>query len=339
MGNGCSSASAVNPTVPPFAYFIDNGEDSTLLDAIPAAYAIISNSKKATRDSYTSKGRVFGWTSGGASTVDWSDVASLFSTTTPAPPMDPAERTALAKSIHDKTPMLSDPNFPIATEGSPNAKGGYTVWTQDFEGTAHQSLPENAAAIIATLWAGRVLLGPSFKAITVPASRVMKRTPADWDLNQALTLVSRLGLLETLSPSDQTAVKANEVDLFSFLRLASVDGSPLVDGVLAQQYSYHKQTFKNGQPPIWEVNPDFPPGSLGAYPPFYDKNLPYAVCSSANSSDGSPHGQIFIQGTTAFPRPWTSHWSGNMPFKAGLYFGDLNPKTTVPNVSDYLVPE
>ena len=154
----------------------------------------------------------------------------------------------------------------------------------------------------------------------MPASVLQKVDAATWGLSQVMAgrrgdkLLSFLALDQTLSQADRTALAADRIDLFSFMHLASAEGRPLIDGILAQQYSGH------GCPSNCQyVNCAAVPGSLSDdTPAFYATDLPYAVQSAHDNP-----AQLFLPPGPGCPGavpPFASNHRGAPPMKAGIYW-------------------
>ena len=341
----CAIAAGVDadpapPSTADFAYFIDSFTDSNVANA-PAGVMVIGTTTSAQRQSLTASGRIVGTTAGmgpdGGSRIDWNDGLKALFNTRNAPDLGTADaRRAFAQLVFDTAQVGSDA-FPLASEAVPTDGGGYVAWTQDFEGPLGDP-GEMAAAIIAVNWAGRTLLatdpgGADMQVVPVPASVLQKTTASSWKLSEVMAgraddkLLSFLELDQTLSQTDRTALAGDRIDLLSFLHLASAEGRPLIDGILAQQYSGH------GCPSNCQyLNCEALPGSLsGDTPAFYATDMPYAVQSA---HDNPP--QLFLPPgpdcSSAVP-PFTSDHRGSLPMRAGIYWsGDVDP-TFVPSSS------
>jgi hypothetical protein len=343
-----NSAPAISPKT--FVYFLDNFT-ATNIQAVPADFAIIGESEATgsnSRSTLTDSGRVVGTQTefNQTSHIPWTtDLQALFNGS--APDLStPTKRKAFAMQILVASGMSLDSSgtpgggFPIAAdnEWQPTSAGGYVLYTQDVEGPIGSVPQESAAAITAVMWASRVTLGPNMKIIPVPASALVKETAANWDFNSVLLgnssnkYLTYLNLQNTLNATDAAALATNQIDLFSLLHLASAEGHPLIDGILAQQYSIHDA----GTPPGM-VNCGAPPGSFSTdTPAFYDTSLPYSMLSAHDNPaqlfiDTNPNCQNFAQ-------PWESYHHESMPFLAGVYWsGAVDPAGTF-DPSNYLVP-
>ncbi len=334
---------ATPPRTVDFAYFLDVFEPDNL-NAVPAGTMVIGTSTSAQRQALTAAGRIVGSSAGlgadGGSRIAWNDgLKALFNQRNPPDLSTASARTAFANQIFATARVGSDA-FPDAAEATPTAAGGYVAWTQDFEGPLGDP-QEMAAAIIALNWAGRTLLTPApggqaMQIVPVPASVLQKVDAATWRLSEVVAgrrgdrLLSFLALDGTLSQEDRTALVADRIDLFSFMHLASAEGRPLVDGILAQQYSGH------GCPSNCQyVNCAAVPGSLSDdTPAFYASTLPYAVQSA---HDNPP--QLFLPPGPSCPDavpPFTSNHRGRLPMRAGVYWSGTVDSSFDP--SAYLAP-
>lgn len=330
-----------------YVYFLDDFS-ATNVQNVPSGYAVIGETEATganARSVLTAAGRVVGTQTefNGTSQVTWtSGLQGLFNGT--APDLStPQARQAFALEVLRSSGISTDASnqpgggFPVAAdeEWKPTPAGGYVLFTQDLEGPI--GTPEaTAAAITAVMWASRELLGPDMKIIPVPASVLVKETAANWNLKAALNgdgtdnYLSFLGLGSALGASDQAALDANEIDLFSLLHLVSAEGHPLIDGILSQQYSIHDAANPPGM-----VNCGAVPGSFSTdTPAFYDAGLPYALMSAHDNP-----AQLFIDvnpNCASAAPPWDSHYHGSMPFLCGVYWSASVDASFDP--SGYLVP-
>ena len=331
-GSLATSLVAAPPSTVDYAYFLDVFEQANL-DAVPAGTMVIGTSTSAQRQALATAGRIVGSTAGlgpdGGSRIEWTDELQALFNQRRAPDLGTAAaRADFARQVMDAAQVGTDA-FPSASEAVPTAAGGYVAWTQDFEGPLGDP-QEMAAAIIAVNWAGRTLLTPTaggidMQVVPVPASVLQKVDAATWGLSQVMAgrrgdkLLSFLALDQTLSQADRTALAADRIDLFSFMHLASAEGRPLIDGILAQQYSGH------GCPSNCQyVNCAAVPGSLSDdTPAFYATDLPYAVQSAHDNP-----AQLFLPPGPGCPGavpPFASNHRGALPMKAGIYWsGDVD---------------
>lgn len=351
-GQHSSTVTNRSSTISPktFVYFLDNFTQANI-QHVPADFAIIGETEATgsnSRSTLTNAGRVVGTQTefNQSSHIAWtSDLHILFNgaapdLTTPAKRKDFAMQILVASGMSLDSSGTPGGGFPIAAdnEWQPTSANGYVLYTQDVEGPVGSVPQESAAAMTAVMWASRVILGPNMKIIPVPASALTKETAANWDLNSVLQgnstdkYLANLNLQSTLSTSHNTALEANEIDLFSLLHLLSADGHPLIDGILVQQYAIH-----NAGTPPGQVNCAAPPGSLSQDTAvFYDSSLPYSIQSAHDNPT-----QLFINtnsNCSAFTKPWNSYHHGTMPFLAGVYWsGSVDPLSTF-DPSNYLVP-
>ena len=339
-----------------FVYFLDEF-NATNIQVMPANFAVIGETNtpgNPTRSSLTSTGRVVGTQTEfydsnniGASIIAWTaELENLFNgpepdLTTPANRNAFALQILVASRISGYDSGTPDHGFPLqsANEWDPTPAGGYVLYTQNIQNPTHDNDAKKiGAAITAVMWATRVYLGPNMKIIPVVDSIFVKRTAADWDLKSILQgdandkYLTHLKLEDTLSSVDKASLLANQIDLFSLLRLASAKSQnnifhPIINGILAEQYSTHGTMINCGAPP----------GSFSNdTPDFYDSNLPYAIMSAY----GNP-AQLFSDTNPAcstLTKPWNSYYKGSMPFLSGVYWpASVEPISTF-NPSDYLTP-
>lgn len=362
-----SAANAQTPLVieyPQFAYYMDNITSSTVTASQPSAGTVIASSNFAQRQLVTTTGRIMGHSAafnGGSGRVLWTDATSKI----------PAAKGHSLQSLFNNTPNISKSDlaiqilaiagidvtnkdaFPQNIEANKTPSGGYVIWSQNLEmnisdNLSSNSFPEAAAAYIAVLWAGRVLL-PDMDIIPVPANFIQKVgplhfPPTSWNLSAVVRGNSRDKFLSTLKLTDGLSsqqlkdLQADKIDLLSFMHLVTINSVPLINGFLGQQYDCngHYTTCVS-------LNPSSPPGSLSAEtPPFYDDTLPYAIMSAHDSPN-----QLFTSGpyqnypNTNQPEapPWKSYYKGCLPFQSGVYFNTPNPKEiTSFNPTTYLIP-
>lgn len=323
-----------------FVYFLD-GDAATVAQDIATLtqsgqffsnYAVIGDLSATQRSGLASSGpRPVGKTAeiGGGNSITWSMIAPLFNGGTPPDVSTHTARQTLAGQILTNVQIdwQNADAFPQAAEAQPTPAGGYGFWAQDIENVGGQTGPDEAAAYVALMWAGRVVLGNSMKIVPVPASGIQKRTAADWNLPLVLAGVpgtdnylSALGLADTLAPTDRQQLAS--IDLLSAMHMVTVEDQggtpgPLIDGFLAQQYSARGTEVNPGALPGHFSDDMFYPQDSGGDPTptsrllFYDGTMPYAMLSSA-SLQLQPIGQP--------TPPWKSYYDGSLPFHAGVYW-------------------
>ncbi len=336
--------------IPPFAYFLDNFTDANLAVEIPPGTVVIGWSTQTQRTALVAAGRVVGCSTGlssnNGSRALWndpgsqSDLHSLFNTASPPDLSTPALRKAFAAQVLAAAEV--DPSgFPSSTDPStPTGNGGFVLWAQDIEGPL--ILPrETAAAILAIFWAGREVLGPNMQIIPVPAKIIQLTSASAWDLQSTVdgsatdNYVKFLNLGGTLSAANRNALTGNHsIDLLSLLHLCTAEGHPLIDGILAQQYSASGCSVPSDCPvQCQSINCDALPGQFSSdIPEFYDTMLPYAILSAHDCPN-----QLFLKppagGCTGIAdpaRPWKSFYRGSLPFSAGVYWNQpiIDPQST-----------
>ena len=342
IGSGLG-ASAGPPSTVDFAYFIDSFSDTNVAN-VPSGMMVIGTTTSTQRQNLTANGRIVGSSAGlgpnGSSRIEWTDgLQALFNSRNPPPLGTASERQTFAQQIMTTAQVGTDA-FPQAAEATPTNSGGYVAWTQDFEGPLGDP-QQMAAAIIAVNWAGRTLLSApgvatDMQIVPVPASVLQKVKASTWKLSEVMAgkpgdkLLSFLTLDQTLSQADRTALAGDRIDLFSFMHRASAEGRPLIDGLLAQQYSGH------GCPSNCQyLNCSALPGSLSDdTPAFYATDLPYAVQSAHDNP-----AQLFLPPgptcSSAVP-PFTTNYRGTLPMRAGVYWSAEVDSTFVP--SNFLTP-
>lgn len=312
----------------PFVYQV--GDRTISNSDLPSGVSVICEFFQSDRVALTGSGRIVGFTTSfndpdNASSIKWTDtnngnsLQSLFK--------DPATAnlspTALATQIF-KIAGVDVGNadaFPSNAEAVPNGSGAYVFYAQDIESNTGDGNTNGAAAYIAIFWAARVLL-PGMEIIPVPASAVQKMTASEWSIKDVVQgtasdpYLKILNLTSTLSTQQQNDVANNKVDLLSFLHIVKYNNRPLIDGILAQQYSCQPA---NGNP-CGKVNAGALPGSFSSDTPiFYDATLPFALMSA---HDDPP--QLQIPSPTPSP-PWKSYYSSStqaLPFQAGVYWDE-----------------
>ena len=303
-----------------YAYWLDEFSVANVQNAPVGTMVIGETSSQQRQTITTTTNRIVGTTvtfqPGGSKKINWSfspgnDLKSLFNTATPPSLATPCERRAFAQEIFNRTVSADSLDaFPTVAEATPTSTGGYVVWSQDLEGP--MNVPEEtASAIIAMMWAARELFtltdpstgpctpvsGHRMQVVPTPAS-ILQKSPAStafpdgWNLSEVVTggssdnYVSFLKLDQTLSTDDQTALGQNKIDLLSFLHLATAEGVPLIDGILAQQYSSQGCTTDPDTGCLincTHLNCQALPGRLSDdTPPFYDTTLPYAIQSAVS---------------------------------------------------------
>jgi len=164
--------------------------------------------------------------------------------------------------------------------------------------------------VTAVLWAGRQLLGTDFKIIPVPASDLFK-TLGGYNSSHIVNGVGSTPYLASLGLSAPPPPSSGgEWNFMSLLYKNS-----LIDGFLGQQYAVN--------------NPDALPGSVSSDTmPFYE-DMPYAILSAHDNPSQ-------LSGTAPDPK-WQSHYDGDMPFQAGVYWNQENIDSTF-SPSTYLAP-
>ena len=269
--------------------------------------------------------------------------------------------TAFAKQILANAGFTLS-SFPADNESTPIGQGGYVIWTQDIEKNLQNAdYPASAATYIAIFWAGRTLL-PNMKIIPVPSSYILKggtgknaygnpiagATTGSWGLNTIVkggtnpsNQPDKYLQILNLNPSNT----ADNIDLMSFMYSVKVNGKPLIDGFLGQQYA-----CKGGDTGTCStVNADAPPGQLGddTIVPV-DQNLPYALMSAHDNPNqlfSPPDPTLTPPSYPINPYtkkketpPWSSAYNGCLPFQAGVYWSNSNGDQQTFNPTQYLTP-
>lgn len=297
-------ASAMTTRAADFAYFLDRMSDADVAHT-PAGYAVIGEVSRSQREEYAAEGRIVGQTTAlqnqSASTGFnlWPYLSNLFSGSVPPSPM-----AILNAALLYGYPSI---DFPSPEEGRHTPAGGYVVWTQDFEYNPYASDVSAAqvyAGVTAVLWACRQVLGDNVKIIPVPSSSLFKGL--NYNSAAMLSLISSLNL--RTPPGRPSGGRE-----WNFLSLLYYNH--LIDGFLGQQYSTN--------------NPTALPGSVSSDTlPFYDSHMPYAILSSLYSP-------AQLKRTRVGNSPWQSHYYGDMPFHAGVYWAshpvDTGGNATVSN--------
>jgi len=282
-------ASARASNAADFAYFLDKMSDADVART-PPEYAVIGEVSASQREEYTAEGRIVGQTTAlrnqSLSTGYnlWPYISNLFSGSTP-----PSPAAILNAALLYGYPSI---DFPSPAEGRHTPAGGYVIWTQDFEYNPYASDVSAAqvyAGVTAVLWACRQVLGENVKIIPVPSSSLFKGL--NYNSAAMLSLISSLNL--QVPPGRPSG--GGEWNFLSLLYY-----NHLIDGFLGQQYSTN--------------NPSALPGSISSDTlPFYDSRMPYAIMSSLFSPAQIKH-------TRVGGSPWQSHYFGDMPFHAGVYW-------------------
>ena len=301
LGNQAFAQAASN-----FAYFLDNINDSTV-DSTPAGYAVIGEAGANDRANWTASGRIVG-VSAALNPSLWSTISSNFSSSTPV-----VDKQQLAQNII--TSALQSPSeFPLSSERIPTASNGFVIWAQDFEKDT-SSPDELYAGVTAVLWAGRQLLGTDFKIIPVPASYLFK-TLGGYNSGNIVNGVGSTPYLASLglSAPPTTNPQADSGGEWNFLSL--LYENHLIDGFLGQQYAIN--------------NSDALPGSVSSDTMHFYEDMPYAILSA---HDNPPQ----LTSTSPNGPPWASHYYGDMPFQAGVYW-NTNVIDSSFNPSSYLTP-
>jgi hypothetical protein len=291
---------------PNFAYFLDYLTDSNV-SSTPAGYAVIGEASKNRRESWTEDGRIVGMSVAfnyvALNTTLWSTISSNFSSNTPV-----VNKQQLAQNIINSA-LQYPGEFPLSVERTPTANNGYVIWAQDFEKDT-SSTDELYAGVTAVLWAGRQLLGTDFKIIPVPASYLFK-TLGGYNSSNIVNGVGSTPYLASLGLSAPPPPSSGGE--WNFMSLLYKNG--LIDGFLGQQYAVN--------------NPDALPGSVSSDTLHFYQNIPYAILSA---HDNPPQ----LSGTPPDPK-WQSHYDGDMPFQAGVYWGQEIVDSTF-SPSTYLAP-
>jgi len=275
---------------PNFAYFLDYLTDSNV-SSTPAGYAVIGEASKNRRESWTEDGRIVGMSVAfnyvALNTTLWSTISSNFSSNTPV-----VNKQQLAQNIINSA-LQYPGEFPLSVERTPTANDGYVIWAQDFEKDT-SSTDELYAGVTAVLWAGRQLLGTDFKIIPVPASYLFK-TLGGYNSSNIVNGVGSTPYLASLGlsapPPPSSGVEWNFMSL--------LHANDLIDGFLGQQYA--------------ENNQDALPGSVSSDTLHFYEDIPYAILSAHDNP-------AQLTDTTIGGPPWQSHYDGDMPFQAGVYW-------------------
>ena len=308
LGNQAFAQAASN-----FAYFLDNMNDSTV-NSTPAGYAVIGEAVATNRANWTASGRIVGVSAALNQTSTnslWSTISPLFSSSTP---VSPNQKNLLAQNIISNALQYPD-EFPNPAEGNLTANNGYVIWAQDFERDTLASTDELYAGVTAVLWAGRQLLGTNVKIIPVPASYLFK-TLGGYSSSHIVhgdgttPYLASLGL----SAPPTTNPQADSGGEWNFLSM--LYENHLIDGFLGQQYAIN--------------NSDALPGSVSSDTMHFYEDMPYAILSA---HDNPPQ----LTSTSPNGPPWASHYYGDMPFQAGVYW-NTNVIDSSFNPSSYLTP-
>lgn len=340
-----------------FAYFLDEIDDANVALTMPTTgvstviSTVIGETSQEQRQRWTSDwtnenstidARVVGQSvalqgQGTAGKNLWPFISHLFSSADPVPA---SGRLALAKEIlnavmvyQPTVPGELGPEFPLPTEATPTADGGYVIWAQDFEfGPGHAPTAEVYAGITAVLWAGRQVLnevspGSSpMQIVPVVSSSIFKTLgnpkTGYFDSHLILNGTTKTPYLASLEldPLPQTnnskPSPANPFREWNFLSM--LFHNKLIDGFLGQQYAWN--------------NPGAVPGSVTADTVafFPNQDLPYAILSAHDQPNTpgktTPPPDYPWPNLTHFPQPrnpsapWPSHNQGSLPFSAGVYW-------------------
>ena len=270
---------------------------------VPAGYGVIGEYSASERASLTGVGRIVGESvalknndpTDGYSL--WPLIEDLF---TSSEPVSEGDKHALAAEILSRVQLYPglDPGdeFPSPGEGTPNDKGGYVFWAQDFEFTPGRTSTDGAyAGVLAVMWAGKQILGDAMKIYPVPSSSIFKTLgdPTDGAYNSSHIIngdgttpyLTSLGLSE-LPPNPDPDSNGE----WNFLSLAYANR--LIDGFFGQQYKLNS---------VGVVTTD----TLA----FYSDDLPYALMSAYADPP-----QVATGG------PWNSSYYGDIPFHAAVYW-------------------
>ncbi len=293
---------------PNYAYFFDYLTPSNVTNT-PPGYAVIGEANPTQRQTWTADGRIVGMSTAlnyGTGTPNptlWSTISSNFSSSAPV-----VNKQQLAQNIINSA-LQYPGEFPLSSERTPTTSNGYVIWAQDFEKDT-SSTDELYAGVTAVLWAGRQLLGTDFKIIPVPASYLFK-TLGGYNSSNIVNGVGSTPYLASLGLSAPPPPSSGGE--WNFMSLLYKNG--LIDGFLGQQYAVN--------------NPDALPGSVSSDTLHFYQNIPYAILSA---HDNPPQ----LSGTPPDPK-WQSHYDGDMPFQAGVYWGqEIIDSTFSP--STYLAP-
>jgi len=309
IGNQVFAQAATN-----FAYFLDVMNDNNV-SSTPAGYAVIGEASATDRANWTGSGRIVGLSAAlnqSSTTSLWSTISSLFSSSAP---VAPNQRNLLAQNIISNA-LQYPGEFPNPAEGNLTQSNGYVIWAQDFEYDKEATTDELYAGVTAVLWAGRQLLGTNVKIIPVPASFLFK-TLGGYNSSNVVhgdgttPYLASLGL-SALPTTNPQAGSGGEWNFLSMLF-----ENHLIDGFLGQQYAIN--------------NSDALPGSVSLDTMHFYKDMPYAILSA---HDNPPQ----LTSTSSDGPPWASHYYGDMPFQAGVYW-NTNVIDSSFNPSSYLTPK
>jgi len=298
-----------------YAYFVDNLQATLDKSEIPKDAVPIGEIKTTSRTALRHEGRVIGMSCAlNDRKFAGRNLWPLISSFLPAR-IDDRNRKKVAQDILNAT-LVYPGEFPSESETQPNAKGGYTIWAQDFEfapGNLNQDeVNQVYAGVITMLWAGRQILGNKAKIIPVPSSSLFKNLgdPA------IASLLESSGLLGALELQNLPLTNPQKGSDGQWNVLSVLHHNGLIDGFLGQQYS--------------SKNPDALPGSVSLDTRAFEvktESIPFAILSSIHQ----------LESTTIDGPPWQSHYDGDMPIKAGVYFPDTIPKNF--NPAKYLIPK
>lgn len=305
-------------STPNYAYFLDVLSDSNVSNT-PAGYAVIGEASSTQRASWTDNGRIVGMSVALNSSL-WSTISSNFSSSTPV-----ANKQLLAQNIINSA-LQYPGEFPLSSERTPTTSNGYVIWAQDFEFDSSSSTDELYAGVTAVLWAGRQLLGADFKIIPVPASYLFK-TLGGYNSSNIVNGVGSTPYLASLglSAPPKSNPQAGSGGEWNFLSL--LHANDLIDGFLGQQYA--------------ENNQEALPGSVSSDTLHFYEDIPYAILSAHDNPSQ-------LTDTTIGGPPWQSHYDGDMPFQAGVYWhtdvdSSFNPSSvltpTEQSLTSLAIPE
>ncbi|NCA17769.1 MAG: PEP-CTERM sorting domain-containing protein [Betaproteobacteria bacterium] len=303
---------------PNYAYFLDVLSDSNVSNT-PAGYAVIGEASSTQRASWTDNGRIVGMSVALNSSL-WSTISSNFSSSTPV-----VNKQLLAQNIINSA-LQYPGEFPLSSERTPTTSNGYVIWAQDFEFESSSSTDELYAGVTAVLWAGRQLLGTDFKIIPVPASYLFK-TLGGYNSSNIVNGVGSTPYLASLglSAPPKSNPQASSGGEWNFLSL--LHANDLIDGFLGQQYA--------------ENNQEALPGSVSSDTLHFYQDIPYAILSAHDNPSQ-------LTDTTIGGPPWQSHYDGDMPFQAGVYWhtdvdSSFNPSSvltpTEQSLTSLAIPE
>lgn len=360
LDNFCTSASPCN------------NHPVTVTSTQPSAGVVIgSDISSSVRTAATQSGHIVGYSDGfdnnlyGSSVAKWLDSSvtgqslhDLFNDSSSTQALSSDPKAFAAKIL--KIAGVTSASFPIDSESVPASAGttngiiypggGYVIWAQDIEKNLQNAdFSASAATYIAIFWAGRTLL-PNMKIIPVPSSYILKVGTgknvygnqiqggggASWGLNAVVNGNGNDNYLKILQLNPSNT--ADNIDLMSFMHSVTVNGKPLIDGFLGQQY-----TCVNSDPSTCSsVSSVAPPGQFGddTIVPV-DPNLPYALMSAHDNPNQlfspPPYPKNKYTNKPETP-PWSSAYNGCMPFQAGVYWSNGDSDLQTFNPKQYLTP-